>query len=74
MATKEDSKERQMMAFIFLLMATDYPETQSPCVIDVCEEKVCTVETPEGWVSVPKRPYYEEGMRIECPFWLIDPT
>jgi len=32
------------------------------------------VETPEGTVNIQKKPYYEEGMPIACPFWLIDPT
>ena len=63
-----------MMILMMLLLASDYPEEPSPCVIDVCEEKTCTVETPEGWVDIARKPYHEEGMRIECPFWLIDPT
>ena len=46
----------------------------SPCIIDVCEKNVCTVETPEGWVEVPKKTDYKEGMRITCPLWLIEPT
>ena len=64
-----------MIIFILLLpaLAFDVPELPA-CVIDVCEEKVCTVETPEGTVHIDKKPYYKEGMRIECPMWLIDPT
>ena len=63
-----------MMILLLALFAFDQPEPPSPCVIDVCEEKVCTVETPEGWVSVKKKSYYTEGMRIACPLWLIEPT
>ena len=62
------------MILLLILLGFDYPKQPSPCVIDVCEEKVCTVETPEGWVSVKRKSYYEEGMRITCPMWLIDPT
>jgi hypothetical protein len=31
------------------------------------------VETPEGWVDIPRMPYHYEGKEVECPLWLIDP-
>ena len=48
--------------------------TDEKCVIDRCEKKTCTVETPEGWVDVYKQPDYAEGKKITCPLWLIEPT
>jgi hypothetical protein len=64
-----------MILFILLLPALAYDVPEPPqCVIDVCEAKVCTVETPEGTVYIDKKPHYKEGLRIECPLWLIDPT
>ena len=44
------------------------------CVIDQCDEDTCAVETPEGWVSIPKKPDYKEGKKIKCPVRLVDPT
>lgn len=61
------------MIFVALLFAYDIPDF-SECVIDRCEKDICTVETPEGWVDVERKPDYKEGKRIECPLWLIDPT
>jgi hypothetical protein len=54
-------------------MAGQLP-AEEMCVIDRCENKVCTVETPEGTVDVEKEDGYREGMKIECPIWLIEPT
>jgi hypothetical protein len=54
-------------------MANQLP-AEEMCVIDRCENKVCTVETPEGTVDVEKEDGYREGMKIECPIWLIEPT
>ena len=56
-----------------LILAFDAPPPPQ-CVIDRCEKDVCTVETPEGTVDIQKKYYYKEGMAIECPLWLIDPT
>jgi hypothetical protein len=53
-------------------MAFDQP-TLPECVIDRCEGEVCTVETPEGSVEIPKKRHYEEGTPVVCPLWLIDP-
>ncbi len=61
------------MILLFMIMAYDTPEP-ADCVIDMCEEKYCTVETPEGTVHIEKKPHYEEGMPIECPLWLVEPT
>lgn len=61
------------MIFLFLL-AFSQPDPPSPCVIDRCERDICTVETPEGWVDIERRPWYVEGLRIVCPLWLIEPT
>ena len=44
------------------------------CVIDMCEDELCVVETPEGVVEITRLSHYTEGMSIECPIWLIDPT
>jgi len=58
---------------LLLLMAFDQPAPPE-CVIDRCEGDTCVVETPEGWVDIPRKPYHHEGKGVECPFWLIDPT
>jgi len=68
-----------MIIFIMTLMACpvasayDTP-VPSKCVIDMCEEKLCTVDTPEGTVHIERKPHYEEGMPITCPLWLVEPT
>mgnify|MGYP005999903225 FL=1 len=67
------------MILLFLVgcpvaMADDYPKPPSPCVITVCEEGLCTVETPEGSVKIEEKPHYEEGVHVVCPLWLIEPT
>ena len=54
-------------------IAYDVPE-QKECVIDRCNDKICSVETPEGWVEVSRRHNYYEGKRIVCPTWLVEPT
>ena len=61
------------MILLLMIMAFDTPE-EPECVIDRCEGGECVVETPEGWVSIPKKKDYYEGMPIECPVWLIEPT
>lgn len=43
------------------------------CVVDQCDQGTCSVETPEGWVSVPQEESFKEGKKIDCPIWLIDP-
>lgn len=60
--------------FIIFTIGLNSQETPYKCVIDQCDDSVCTVETPEGWVDIPKRPDYGEGTRVVCPLWLIDPT
>lgn len=65
-----------MFWIIVMLFAFKQQEVK-PCVIDVCEDQVCVIETPEGWIEVDKKPGYYEGKRLskkECPMWLIDPT
>jgi hypothetical protein len=67
------------MILLFLMgcpvaMANDYPDTYNKCVIDRCENQVCTIETPEGWVEVNKKHDYYEGKEVTCPMWLIEPT
>ena len=44
------------------------------CVIDQCDDNTCSVETPEGWVSIEKKSYHHEGKKITCPTWLVEPT
>ena len=61
------------MMFILMLLAFDIP-VPSQCVIDMCEDKICTVDTPEGIVYVDKKPHYKEGMPVTCPLWLVEPT
>ena len=56
-----------------MLLAFDVPK-EPECVIDRCEGDKCVVETPEGWVSVPRKRDHYEGQRVLCPFWLIEPT
>tara|TARA_R110002167_G_scaffold313001_1_gene518710 strand:- start:54 stop:272 length:219 start_codon:yes stop_codon:yes gene_type:complete len=56
-------------------IAIAYDTSNEPkCVIDQCDEDTCTVETPEGWVSIPKKSDYKEGKKIVCPTWLVEPT
>lgn len=55
-------------------MAYEHPEPPSPCVITTCDDLMCEVETPEGTVKIEKKPRYEEGTRVTCPLWMIDPT
>ena len=68
-------KQRQMIIFSFILtaMAFDQP-TPHECVIDRCEDELCVVDTPEGYVQIPKKRHYKEGTPVVCPLWLIDPT
>ena len=58
---------------LLLLMAFDQP-VPPQCVIDRCEGKICTVETPEGWVEIDRKPHHYEGKAIVCPVWLVEPT
>jgi len=53
-----------------IAMAAEEPD----CIIDRCEDNVCTIETPEGNVEVPKEHDYKEGTPVVCPLWLIEPT
>ena len=68
-----------MYLILFTLFAFkhfDQPEAMV-CVVDQCEDNVCVIETPEGWVEVERRPSYYEGKRLpirECPVSNIDPT
>jgi len=55
-------------------MGYDYPDPPSECVIDRCDNEVCVIETPEGWVEVKKKRDYYEGKEVTCPLWLIEPT
>ena len=57
---------------LLLLIAFDQPSPPE-CVVDRCEGDTCVVETPEGWVDIPRMPYHYEGKEVECPLWLIDP-
>ncbi len=68
-------KQRQMIIFSFILtaMAFDQPKPHE-CVIDRCEDELCVVDTPEGYVQIPKKSHYKEGTPVVCPLWLIDPT
>jgi len=58
---------------LLLLMAFDKPK-EPECVIDRCEAETCVVETPEGWVDIPRKRTHYEGQKVECPFYLIEPT
>ena len=60
---------------LLILLAYNHGQPELPqCTIDRCEAQYCVVETPEGNVDVSRKPHYREGMLVECPFWLIDPT
>ena len=64
-----------VVALMTIVVAEAYDTPTPPkCVIDVCEEKLCTVETPEGTVHIERKPHHEEGLRITCPTWLVEPT
>ena len=63
--------------FLFLLIgfsSYDVVDPSDKCVIDRCENNFCVVETPEGTVEIKKKPSYQEGKKIECPTWLVEPT
>ena len=62
------------MIFVFILFAFGQHQPPTGCVIDQCDDKTCTVETPEGWVEVPRKYDYYEGKEVICPLWLIEPT
>ena len=53
--------------------AYDIPDVPQ-CVIDQCTATLCSVETPEGWVDIPRKDGYFEGKKIDCPIELIEPT
>lgn len=59
---------------IFFCSPYDYPVAPIECVIDRCDNEVCVIETPEGWVEVKKKSDYREGKEVTCPMWLIEPT
>ena len=61
------------MILLFMIMAFDVPE-KPKCIIDRCEGGECVIETPEGWVSVPRQAGYYEGKAVHCPMRLIEPT
>ena len=64
-----------LSSFVFFFGLTyDYSEPPSECVIDRCDNEVCVIETPEGWVEVKKKSEYREGKEVTCPMWLIEPT
>ncbi len=64
-----------IMALMAVIVAEAYDAPPPPkCIIDVCEEKLCTVETPEGTVYIERKSHHEEGMPITCPTWLVEPT
>jgi len=60
--------------FLAFLLGFPMPPQPTGCVIDKCEDQICTVETPEGVVDIERKRGYEEGKEIICPLWLIDPT
>jgi hypothetical protein len=62
-----------MLMALAVLLAFKQP-TVPECVIDQCTEESCLVDTPEGYVWIPKKRHYEEGVEVVCPLWLIDPT
>ena len=51
---------------LLLLFAFDTPK-EPECVIDRCEADECVVETPRGWVSIPREDDHYEGKQVECP-------
>ena len=56
-------------------VAKAYDTLEAPkCVIDLCDKDICVIETPEGTVEVKKKPGYSEGVVVECPLWLVEPT
>jgi hypothetical protein len=61
------------MIWLLTILAFDMPE-EPECVIDRCEGDECVIETPEGWVSTPRKKDDHEGKKVTCPWWLIEPT
>ena len=53
------------MISTMLLIALSVEE--SICTIDRCENMVCSVETPQGFIEVNKKEDYREGKKISCP-------
>ena len=44
------------------------------CTIDRCEDNICTVETPEGTIEIDRGTNQNEGDKIVCPVWIVEPT
>jgi len=44
------------------------------CTIDRCEDNICIVETPEGTVEIDRGTNQNEGDKIVCPVWIVEPT
>ena len=59
---------------LIMILAFAQPKPPTGCFVDRCDEFTCSIETPEGWVEVPKKPHYYEGKEVVCPLWLIEPT
>ena len=67
-AQKEFKLASSGLKMILLLMAFNaIPPAAIDCVIDQCDKEVCIIETPQGLISIPKKPSHKEGGEIECP-------
>ena len=44
---------------------------RTACVVDLCEDSLCLIETPTGEVIVPRQKGYKEGDVIPCPSLLV---
>ena len=57
-----------------IIFGFSQPKEPTGCFIDQCNNNICSIETPEGWVEVPRKSNYYEGKEVICPLWLIEPT
>jgi hypothetical protein len=51
---------------LFLFFAMEQPEAPQ-CAIDQCDAETCLVETPHGFLGIPRESSHKEGDRIVCP-------
>jgi hypothetical protein len=50
---------------VLIFLAYISPEITT-CVIDQCDDKLCIIETSQGFLEIEKQIDYKEGMIIPC--------
>lgn len=61
------------VAFVSTMLSGHQAENKM-CTIDRCEDNICTIETPEGTVEIGRETNQNEGDKIVCPVWIVEPT